>query len=142
MIRGQCLCGGVKIEVDRVVGPFELCHCSRCRKVSGSAFLATVVVRRADFRFVQGQELVTVYDAPVLKRPPAYRSMFCKVCGAPVPDPAGTADEFEICAGIFDDAVGAHPDKHIFVDVKSDWYELDAKLPQLTEAEYEAIARR
>jgi hypothetical protein len=37
MMRGSCLCGGVRFEVDRAVGPFELCHCSRCRKASGSA---------------------------------------------------------------------------------------------------------
>ena len=41
-ITGSCLCGGVRFEVDRVVGPFELCHCNRCRKVSGSAFTAMV----------------------------------------------------------------------------------------------------
>lgn len=27
MIRGSCLCAGVKFEIVRVVGPFELCHC-------------------------------------------------------------------------------------------------------------------
>jgi hypothetical protein len=32
MIRGSCLCGGVTFEIERAVGPFELCHCSRCRK--------------------------------------------------------------------------------------------------------------
>jgi hypothetical protein len=30
MIAGSCLGGAVRFEVDRVVGPFELCHCSRC----------------------------------------------------------------------------------------------------------------
>lgn len=36
MIRGSCLCGGVRFEITRFIGPFELCHCSRCRKASGS----------------------------------------------------------------------------------------------------------
>ena len=35
MIRGSCLCGGVKFEITRATGPFELCHCSRCRKANG-----------------------------------------------------------------------------------------------------------
>ena len=48
MIQGGCLCGGVRFEIDRAVGPFELCHCRRCRKASGSAFMAGIGVRRAD----------------------------------------------------------------------------------------------
>ncbi len=54
MIRGQCLCGGVQFEIERARGPFELCHCARCRKVSGSAFMAGLGVRTEDFRFVCG----------------------------------------------------------------------------------------
>src|SRR4051812_13931017 len=33
IVQGSCLCGEVKFEVSEVVGPFELCHCNRCRKV-------------------------------------------------------------------------------------------------------------
>lgn len=36
MIRGSCLCGGVRFGIERAVGPFELSHGTRCRKVSGS----------------------------------------------------------------------------------------------------------
>ena len=42
MIRGSCLCGGVKFEVRGSKGPFELCHCNRCRKATGSAFAAAL----------------------------------------------------------------------------------------------------
>jgi len=44
MIKGECLCGAVQFEVASVVGPFELCHCNRCRKSSGSAYAAIVGV--------------------------------------------------------------------------------------------------
>ena len=40
MIKGSCLCGGVKFEIRGSKGPFELCHCNRCRKATGSAFAA------------------------------------------------------------------------------------------------------
>ena len=131
MIRGSCLCGGVTFEVERVVGPFELCHCNRCRKTSGSAFLAAVGVRREDFRWLSGRELVRVYDAPILESPPAYRSCFCERCGSPVPDPTSDAPWFEIAAGALGGDLGAKPDKHIFVEVKSSWYEIADHLPQL-----------
>jgi hypothetical protein len=87
MIRGGCLCGGVRFEIDRAVGPFEFCHCRRCRKVSGSAFVAGLGVRRDDFRWVSGRELIQAYEAPILEAPPAYRVCFCSRCGSCVPDP-------------------------------------------------------
>ena len=131
MIRGSCLCGGVRFELDRAVGPFELCHCNRCRKTSGSAFLAAVGVRREDFRWVAGQELVRIYDAPILESPPAYRSCFCGRCGSPVPDPTSDAAWFEIAAGALEGDPILRPDKHIFVELRSPWFEIADDLPRL-----------
>lgn len=131
MIRGSCLCGGVKFEVACVSGPFELCHCSRCRKVSGSAYMAAIGVRRENFRFLSGQALVKVYEAPLVESPPPYRVCFCSVCGCCVPDPNDTSEFFEIAAGLLDDDLNMHPDKHIFVEVKANWDEIHDKLPQL-----------
>src|SRR5678816_4423673 len=72
MIHGGCLCGGVRFEITRVVGPFELCHCTRCRKASGSAFVPWLWARREDFRLVQGGELIQSYEAPLRDKPPSY----------------------------------------------------------------------
>ena len=131
MIRGSCLCGTVRFELDRAVGPFELCHCNRCRKTSGSAFVAAVGVRSADFRWIQGKESIRIYDAPILEAPPAYRSCFCERCGSPVPDPTNDAEWFEIQAGLLEGDPGIRPDKHIFVELRSPWFEIADALPQL-----------
>jgi hypothetical protein len=53
MMQGGCLCGAVRFELDRAVGPFELCHCNRCRKTTGSAYAAGLGVRVADFRWLE-----------------------------------------------------------------------------------------
>jgi hypothetical protein len=132
MIRGSCLCGGVRFEVNSTAGPFELCHCSRCRKVSGSAFMAGIYVRTADFRLLQGADLVSSYDAPILESPPAYRTYFCSRCGSPVPEPAPANRWLEIPAGALDDDPQVRPDKHIFVDFASPWYEIADALPRFT----------
>lgn len=142
MIRGQCLCGGVRFELDRVVGPFELCHCSRCRKTTGSAFVAGLGARVADYRLLAGEDLIRRYEAPILRRPPAYRVAFCTRCGSPVPDPPPGADWFEVPAGLLDDDPGARPDRHIFVDHKSPWYAIVDELPQLTMPELAELRRR
>lgn len=130
MIKGSCLCGGVRFEVKRAVGPFELCHCRRCRKFSGSAFFAGVGVRTEDFRLVQGKDLIATYEAPILRNPPPYLASFCGRCGSPVPNPAVNSQWFEIPAGLLDDDPGLKPDKHIFVEFKAPWYEIAGGLPQ------------
>jgi hypothetical protein len=142
MIQGGCLCGGIRFEIGRAVGPFELCHCSRCRKASGSAFIAGLGVDVADFRLLSGAELVTRYEAPVRELPPGYRAAFCARCGSPVPDPPAGATWFEIPAGLLDGDAGVRPDRHIFVEGRSPWFEITDGLPQLTKRDVVELRRR
>ena len=37
MVRGSCLCGGVRFEADEIP-IMTSCHCSMCRKAGGGAF--------------------------------------------------------------------------------------------------------
>ena len=134
MIRGSCLCGGVRFEIARAVGPFELCHCSRCRKASGSAFVAFLGVNRVDFRLLQGGDLIETFEAPLRESPPPYRTQFCGRCGSPVPDANGDAPWMEIPAGLLDDDPQLRPERHIFVDYKSPWFSITDEVPQLDRA--------
>jgi hypothetical protein len=139
MVRGSCLCGGVKFEVERAVGPFELCHCTRCRKVSGSTYLTWLGVRREDFRFLQGVDLIKTFELPVSESPPPYDTSFCSRCGSQVPNPSRTADPmFEIPAGALDDDPRIRPDKHIYVEFRAPWDAIKDDLPQLTKQDIRA----
>ena len=135
MISGGCLCGAVRFEVARFVGPFELCHCSRCRKMSGSAFAAMIGVKAGDFSWVSGSDEIQRYEAPVEKHPPGFRTAFCRHCGSPMPSFEAADDWFEIAAGILDDDPGLRPDRHIFIECGSAWYEILDDLPRLTESD-------
>ena len=139
MITGSCLCGGVRFEVAEAAGPFELCHCSRCRRASGSAFAAMLGVRTRDFRFVQGRDLVATYEAPLLEAPPPYRTSFCRRCGSPVPDPEPRAEWLEVPAGLLESDPGLRPDKHIFVELNAPWYEITDSLPQFDKTRLRAL---
>jgi hypothetical protein len=141
MISGSCLCGGVRFEVARVVGPFELCHCGRCRKASGAAFVAGLGVRSEDFRLLQGRELISTYAAPILESPPPYRTFFCSRCGSPVPNPDPHGEWFEIPAGVLDDDPQLRPDKHIFVELKPPWVEITDDLPQYDKSRLYALRK-
>jgi hypothetical protein len=139
MLTGGCLCGGVRFEIARAVGPFELCHCRRCRKASGSAFAAMVGVQKTDFRLIEGAGLVTTYDAPIVEKPPPYRVSFCRRCGSPVPDPDPDAEWFEIPAGLLDGDPGLRPERHILVELKAPWDDLADSLPRLDRAALRAL---
>ena len=142
MIEGSCLCGGVRFKIEEAVGPFELCHCSRCRKVSGSAFAAMLGVRTRGFRFVRGQDLIATYEAPLLETPPPYRASFCRHCGSPVPNPEPAAEWFEVPAGLLEGDPELRPDKHIFVERRAPWYEIADSLPQFDSSRLRALRAR
>jgi hypothetical protein len=142
VIGGSCLCGGVRFEIDRAVGPFELCHCTRCRKVSGSAFVAGLGVRTADFRLLAGQDLVRRFELPVVEHPPGYRTAFCGRCGSPVPDPPAGEPWFEIPAGLLEGDPAIHPDRHIFVEHRPAWSPARGTLPDFTKRELIDLRRR
>lgn len=136
--RGGCLCGAVSYYAGPVTGPFELCHCTRCRRVTGSAFAAGVVV--GEVRFTAGADQVRVVELPVRESPPPYRHTFCGRCGSPVPDPNTSAGQ-EIAAGGLEQ-LPVTPDRHIFTEHTASWAWTDDGLPRLTGAEIHALRAR
>ncbi len=130
-IQGSCLCGRVRFELSRTVGPFEICHCNRCRKLSGAAGLPAIGVHADDYRLLSGSDAWESYAAPILSEPPPYHAYFCRTCGSPLPPPDPTG-WFEIPAGLLDGDPGLKPDKHIFVEFVPPWDEISDGLPRYT----------
>lgn len=126
-IVGSCLCGGVRY---RLTGPFVRaghCHCSRCRKHSGTAVLTQGRVRREDFHLERGETLVRVY------RPEGGGAVkaFCSVCGSSLFGgrwPEGP--EVSIRLGSVDGDPGIRPQHHTFVGSRAVWDEITDGLPQ------------
>lgn len=130
MIKGSCLCGGVRFEISKIEVGAEICHCNRCRKLSGSNALVSVLVNQKNFTLTKGEDLVNSYDAPILYDKPAYTACFCRRCGCPVPLQDPKEITIEIPMGLFDDDPGIIPDKHIFVECIPEWDEISDDLPQ------------
>lgn len=130
MVKGSCLCGGVAFAIEGRLTPIQLCHARRCQKFTGSAFSPEVAARRSRFRWIRGEELVTVYEAPLLREPPPLRRAFCQVCGSPLPVPLEGTDFVVLLAGVLDDDPGTKPFRHIFVGENAAWYAISDVLPQ------------
>ncbi len=132
MYTGQCLCGTVAFEVDEIVGPFELCHCTRCRKSTGSAFAATVGARASGFRITCGRDHIKTFELPVVEQPPAYTTCFCSRCGSAIPYADPAADWLEIPAGLFDTELPLSPERHIYIEYKATWESIHDDLSTFT----------
>ena len=130
MTAGSCLCGGVKFVVDGRLSPLQYCHCTRCRKSSGSAFVAAVAAKTEHFRWVSGADLVSTFTAPIRESPPPYRTSFCRRCGSDLPLVDQDRPFVVIPAGSLDAHPEIQPFRHIFVGLKAPWYEIRDDLPQ------------
>jgi hypothetical protein len=124
----------VAYEIDGRVSPIQLCHARRCRKMSASAFRAEAAVKAEALRFVRGEELITVYEAPLLREPPAFKSRFCKVCGAPVPGELEGTGFAVVFPSQFDDGdAELTAFRHIFTSQNPAWLPIADDLPQFAE---------
>jgi hypothetical protein len=121
---GQCFCGGVAFEFDGPTTDIEICHCSRCQRASGSPFAAVFRVRAEKFRWLRGEELISFYDAPILRQPPAYRRSFCRTCGSPVPAVFAGNPVVTIPTGLLDGDVPACAANHIWMSKQANWLNL------------------
>lgn len=130
MISGTCLCGAVRFEISGRLTPIQYCHAKRCQKATGSAFAAEVAAKASDFRWIQGENLVTVYEAPLIREPPPYRRAFCRTCGSPLPVPLEGTPFIVLHAGVLDSEIDARPFRHIFVAQNPSWHTIADDLQQ------------
>ncbi len=121
---GHCLCGAVVFEFEGPASEVDICHCSRCRRVTGSAFSTEFRVPAESFRWLRGADRIAVYDAPVLREPPAYRASFCSICGSTLPSVFPGQTRVAIPAGLIDDDVQTRAAKHIWISQKLGWLDL------------------
>ncbi len=127
MLSGSCLCGGVQYEIDGELGSIAMCHCSMCRKASGSAFATNASVERRAFRLLSGADLIQKYQSS-----PNRQRCFCRVCGSPVyADVVGMPDHIRIRLGLLDDDPGVRPRYNYAVNFKAPWFEICDHLPQI-----------
>jgi hypothetical protein len=126
VLRGSCLCGGVRYEITGGISGIRNCHCSICRKAHGAAFRTRAAVKRENFRFVAGEELLTFYSSS-----PGVHRGFCRVCGSPILSRLDrTPDSYGVPLGALDDDPGAKPEMHIFTGSKAPWFDITDDLPQ------------
>ena len=123
---GGCLCGAVTFEIAGAFEGFFLCHCSRCRKGTGSAHAANLFSRSATITWLSGEDKVRVYRVPDTR----HQKCFCTDCGSALPrvQPDGM---LVVPAGSLDSDVHVRPNAHIFCASRANWDDHLEDVPKL-----------
>ncbi|MFB6447732.1 GFA family protein [Bradyrhizobium tunisiense] len=124
MVRGSCLCGAVRFEIDQVRA-LTHCHCANCRKLTGAAFATYAHVDADKFRFVTGEDATVAYESA----PGSFRYR-CKICGCLTPGKASYLPTVSIPAGLLDDDPQVRPRMHVFTSSRASWWEIEDDLPR------------
>ena len=81
IVTGSCHCGEVKFQAEVEPDQMQICHCTDCQVLTGSAFRATVAARPESFKLVRGEPRIYLKTADSGSR---RRHAFCGTCGTPV----------------------------------------------------------
>jgi len=126
MIKGSCLCEGVKYEYDGVITELAVCHCDQCKRAQGTAFVTNAPISNEKFRFISGEEQVKVYfSSPNKKR------VFCSHCGSPLfSQRTDMPDTIRLRVGTVTEGHIPNPDYQIYCESKADWLVLSDSKPE------------
>jgi hypothetical protein len=124
-LNGSCLCGEVRYTVDDEFRYALICHCSQCRRATGSAFKPFGGIERAKLKVTGGAIKifgdVMTHDA------------HCKACGSLLYSIVQEGTMAHVTYGTLIDPPSLSPQAHICVASKAPWDTICDGLPQHAE---------
>lgn len=128
-LTGSCLCGRVKIRVPDKFGFIGYCHCSECRKWSGSAFASGGSVGFDELEITDGEELVSYY-----RKTEQTDLGFCSNCGSSLFSKKLQRGMYIVRLGVLDEVPTQRPNVHIFFGSKAPWFDATDQLQKFDTA--------
>jgi hypothetical protein len=123
-LAGECLCGDVQYRVEDCFQYALNCHCSQCRRATGSAFKPFGGIERSRFSLVKGAHALTLFGDE------QGHDAHCKRCGSLLYSVVREGQYVHVTLGTLRDAPSLLPTAHIFVGSKAPWYTITDDLPQ------------
>ena len=119
-LAGHCNCGQVRFELRTQSPDVYVCHCSLCRRATGSIGVTVVVVPKHQFSWTTGNEYVRRWRMPDHD----WECSFCTECGSHLPG-ANDDDSVYVPAGLIDEGQEHLTVKHhIWVSSKAPWHDI------------------
>jgi hypothetical protein len=127
MLAGSCYCGAATYTVADEFLYAANCHCSDCRRTTGSAFKPFAGIERAKLELTCPVDRLLVYgDADG-------NDTHCAACGSLLYSLVRDGAYVHVAMGTLIDAPTIRPTHHIFVGSKAPWHEITDRLPQYDE---------
>jgi hypothetical protein len=122
VLEGRCECRAVRYRVEDAFEYAANCHCSNCRKSTGSAFKPFAGIAREKLEVVEGADRLLVWGDD------GGNHTRCGVCGSLLYSVVG--ERVHVALGSLVDEPSLRPAMHIFVGSKAPWFEITDDLPQ------------
>ena len=123
-LAGQCLCGAVGYSVADAFRYALNCHCSQCRRATGSAFKPFAGIERGQLAVTRGEDALRLYgDATT-------HDAHCGTCGSLLYSVVRDGAWVHVTLGTLVDSPSIRPSAHIFVGSKAPWFTITDDLPQ------------
>lgn len=116
-LSGSCLCGAVRYTATGEAQRFYHCHCTRCRKATGTGHASNLFLK-GTLEWESGEELIRSYKVPDAER---FTNIFCGTCGGRVPRFIEQYGVVFIPAGSLDDEPDLAPQARIFKGSRAAW---------------------
>lgn len=123
-LSGECLCGIVRFSVEDAFRYALNCHCSQCRRSTGTAFKSFAGIERAKFVVESGADRLLVFGDSNC------HDARCGTCGSFLYSMVRDGEFVHVNLGALRDAPSLWPTAHIFVGSKAPWHEITDDLPQ------------
>jgi len=124
LLRGSCLCGAVGYAVADAFEYALNCHCSQCRRSTGSAFKPLAGIVRPALEIVRGADAIMTYGGSEA------HDAHCRFCGSLLFSVVRQGAYVHVAMGTLQGEPAIRPSMHIFVGSKAAWYEITDDLPQ------------
>jgi hypothetical protein len=126
-LAGKCLCGAVHYAVADEFVYAANCHCSNCRRATGSAFKPFAGIERDKLNITKGEDNLTIFGEK------DGNDTRCKLCGSFLYSVVRNGTFVHVAMGTLLDDPTIRPTKHIFVGSKARWFTITDDLPQYEE---------
>lgn len=127
MLGGGCFCGAVRYRVADEFRYAANCHCSNCRRTTGSAFKPFAGIEWEKLAVTEGQDKLQLYGDALA------HDAHCGVCGSLLYSRVRDGAYAHVAMGTLADDPGIRPSRHIFVGSKAPWFTITDDLPQFQE---------
>jgi hypothetical protein len=124
MLAGECLCRAVRYTVADAFEYALNCHCSNCRRTTGSAFKPFAGIARDKLIIAGGDSDMMIYGDVTT------HDAHCRRCGALLYSVVRNGAYAHVAMGTLVDEPSIRPSAHIFVGSKAPWLSITDDLPQ------------